>query len=197
MSNYDDVIQGSRSIDATAVRSARLLLLQVGMVWSSNVKVKPGAFDPTFGRAKKTTRLVILMNQIAMTSPKAHNVRFFFLVMLGSVIRIQTQKLVKTASDVPKMLDRVRHILHSSTVPEGFESVEHVIQEALIASAVYGFRVPPEKILTISCLPIFPITNRRMVFNGPMIAPYIHAASVADHLCNEVLDCIGNIIVSK
>ena len=93
--------------------------------------------------------------------------------MLGSVVGIQTQKLVNTAAAIPKRLDRSFYILHSSTVPEGFESVEHVIQEALIASAVYGFWVPPKKILTVSCLPIFPLTNWRMVFNGAMIAPYI------------------------
>lgn len=43
------------------------------------------------------------MDKIVKAIPKAHNIRIFhFLVILESVIRINTQNLIKTAANVPK-----------------------------------------------------------------------------------------------
>ena len=178
-------------------RPARLLLLACGLAWSSSIAVKPGSFDLTFGRAKKARRIVNLVNCIGRTSPKRHNVRFYYLVTLGAVIRIQTHKLASGIAEIPKMLDHVRGTLENRPLPEGYKSIEHVIQEALIASFVYGMRVAPEKILTISCIPIFPLTNRRILFNSAMIAPYYYAAKISDNLSKEVISRQIDVETSK
>lgn len=78
------------------------LSLQIGILWSSNIKFKTSSFITTCGRAKKTNRLITLMNKIWELISKAHNFLFLFLVLLGYIIRIQTQKMMKTAADVPK-----------------------------------------------------------------------------------------------
>ena len=142
-------------------RQARLLLLACGLTWSSSIAIKPGSFDLTFERPKKARLIVNLVNCIGRTSPKQHNVRLY-LVKLDTVIRMQTHKIASRIAEIPKMLDHVRGTLENRPLPEGYKSIEHVIQEALIASFVYGMRVAPEKILTLSCIPIFPLTNRRI-----------------------------------
>ena len=195
--NFNVAMAQAQGIDATAYRPARLLLTACGMAWSSKNEVIPGSFDLTFSRAKKVRRIVNLLDKVGKASPKIHKERFFALVMLGSVIRIQTQKMASGVSDIPKIMDSVRGILDNRPVPDGYKSIEHVVQEALITSFVYGFKVAPEKILSLNCIPIFPLTNRRMLFNSAMITPYYHAAKIAENLVKEVLRRQADVAASK
>lgn len=62
-----------------------------------------------------------------------------------------------------------------------------MIKLALIASFIYGFKVPPKKILTVSGLTMFYLTNFRILFNIVMISPYYYVAKIDENLGKEVL----------
>lgn len=76
-----------------------------------------------------------------------HKKKFFPLVILDSANTIQTQKMTTMMSNIPKILDSVQCILEDRHVPDGYKFTKHMVQEALIISFIYGFKVPPKKLL--------------------------------------------------
>lgn len=154
--NFDTAITQAKGINAVSFRPAQFILTACGLTWSLSVAVKLGSFDLTFGRAKKACRFVNLVNCIGRNSPKRHNAHFYYLVTLGVVIIIQTHKLASGIAEIPKMLEHIRGTLKNRLLPEGYKSMEHVIQEALIASFIYGMQVSRRKFPLSPAFPYFP-----------------------------------------
>ncbi|KAJ9066303.1 hypothetical protein DSO57_1010941 [Entomophthora muscae] len=63
----------------------------------------------------------------------------------------------------------------------GYNSVDHVIQDALVLAGIYGFAAPPEKLLLNSHLTLLSFTSLQEYFNQCVSTVYSVAVEVVRH----------------
>ncbi|KAJ9065095.1 hypothetical protein DSO57_1023305 [Entomophthora muscae] len=70
--------------------------------------------------------------------------------------------LTASVEDLDRVLlgiDKAQLAFDRKKVPPGYNSVDHVIQDALVLAGIYGFVAPPEKLLLHSHLILLPFTS--------------------------------------
>ena len=160
LENFGGVVVKLAVANATAVKKTKILLADFGLAWSKDKTGIPLAMDTMFSKTKHKKKISALYNKLCKFTEAFAGQRLHLVVYLRYLFYFGIGTGVKDLDEIPHRIDKARLTLDGKKVALGYDSVDHVIQDALVLVGIYGFAAPPEKLLLNSYLKIPPFTSR-------------------------------------
>ena len=182
LENFGRAVGKLAVADATAVKKTKILLADFGLAWSADETGLPLAMDLTFAKTKHEKKISAVYNKLCEFTEAFAGQRLHLVVYLGYLFFFGMSASVEDLDGVLLGIDEARLALDGKKVPPGYDSVDHVIQDALVLAGIYGFAAPPEKLLLHSHLTLLPFTSRREYFNQGVSTVHSVAVEVVRHL---------------
>ncbi|KAJ9054086.1 hypothetical protein DSO57_1018212 [Entomophthora muscae] len=167
LENFGRAVGKLTVADVTAIKKTKILLADFGLALSANKTGLPAAMELTFARTRYNKKISAVYNKLCESTEAFAGQRLHLVAYLGFLFYFGMGACVEDLDRVLLRIDKARLALDRKKVPPGYNSVDHVIQEALVLAGIYGFVAPPEKLLLHSYLILLPFTSRSVVDPGP------------------------------
>ncbi|KAJ9085649.1 hypothetical protein DSO57_1011798 [Entomophthora muscae] len=151
--------------DATAVKKTNILLADFGLAWSADETVLPLAMDLIFAKTRHNKKIIAVYNKLCEFTEAFAGQRLHLVVYLGYLFFFGMSASVEDLDGVLLGIDEAWLALDGKKVPLGYDSVDHMIQDALVLEGIYGFAAPPKELLLSLHLTLLPFTSRQEFFN--------------------------------
>ncbi|KAJ9082745.1 hypothetical protein DSO57_1001812 [Entomophthora muscae] len=182
LKNFGRTVGKLAVADATAVKKAKILLGEFGLIWSANKTGLPAAMELTFAKTRHNKKISAVYNKLCEFTEAFAGQRLHLVVYLGFLFYFGMGASVENLDGLLLGINKARLALNGKKVPPGYNLVDHVIQDALILAGIYRFLAPPEKLLLHSHLTLLPFTSRREYFNKGVSTFQGVAVEVVHHL---------------
>ncbi|KAJ9078967.1 hypothetical protein DSO57_1039666 [Entomophthora muscae] len=182
LENFGHAVGKLAVADATAVKKTKILLTNFGLAWSANKTGLPAAMELTFAKTRHDKKISAIYNKLCEFTEAFTGQRLHLVVYLGFLFYFGMGTSVEDLDRVLLGINKAQLALDGKKVPPGYNSVDHVIQDALVLAGIYGFVAPPEKLLLYSHLTLLPFTSRREYFNKGVSTVHSVAVEVVHHL---------------
>ncbi|KAJ9089258.1 hypothetical protein DSO57_1014804 [Entomophthora muscae] len=161
LENFGCVVGKLTVADATAVKKTKILLADFGLAWSANKTGVPPVMELMFAKTKHKKKISDVFNKLYEFTKAFAGQSLHLIVYLGFLFYFGMDRSVEDLDRVLLGIDKARLSLDGKKVPPGYNSVDHVIQDALVLAGIYRFAAPPEKLLLHSHLTSLPFTRRQ------------------------------------
>ncbi|KAJ9082655.1 hypothetical protein DSO57_1002601 [Entomophthora muscae] len=182
LENFGRAVSKLAVASATAIKKTKILLADFGLAWSANKTGVPAAMELMFAKTKHDKRLSAVYNKLCEFTEAFAGQRLHLVVYLEFLLFFRMGASVEDLDRVLLGINEAQLALDGKKVPPGYNSVDHVIQDALVLAGIYGFAASPEKLLLHSHLTLLPFTSRREYFNMGVSTVHGVAVEIVRHL---------------
>ncbi|KAJ9087145.1 hypothetical protein DSO57_1036118 [Entomophthora muscae] len=154
LENFRSVVGKLAIANATTVEKTKILLENFGLSWSANKTGIPLVMELTFAKTKHKKKICAVYNKLCKFTEAIYGQRLHLVVYLGYLFYFGMGANVEDLDRALLGINKDRLSLDGKKIPLGYDSMDHVIQDALVLASIYRFAAPSEKLLLLSGLTI-------------------------------------------